>query len=60
MKATLLAMILSASVAFAHTPPITPGKAKIGDLPPVLEDKPLPPFVTVVQPLPGVFVLWTN
>jgi hypothetical protein len=56
----ILALTLSAS-ALAHTPTITPAKGKPGDLPPILEDKPLPPFV-VSFPSPAVpgavVVLW--
>lgn len=33
-----------AAAAAPHVPVITPAKGKVGDLPPRLEDKPLPPF----------------
>jgi len=33
-----------AAAAVPHVPVITPAKGKVGDLPPRLEDKPLPPF----------------
>lgn len=53
---TLIALTICAS-ALAHTPTITPGKGKPGDLPPILEDKPLPPFVvSMPAPLPPVVV----
>lgn len=57
MKKIVLTMAMFSSMAFADTPTITPDKGKIGDFPPVLEDKPLPPFATILQPLPGVFVV---
>lgn len=55
---TALTIVALAAIASSHTPTITPGKGKLGDLPPKIEDAPLPPFL-VWTPVPGAAVtLW--
>jgi hypothetical protein len=41
---TLSALAPPSAAAAPHVPVITPAKGKVGDLPPRLENKPLPPF----------------
>jgi len=40
----LSALVPPLAAAVPHVPVVTPAKGKVGDLPPRLEDKPLPPF----------------
>lgn len=54
----VLAFVFAGSV-FAHVPVPTPAGKKVGDFPPKLNDKPLPPMLINPTGIPGC-VVWLN